>query len=166
MDRVLTRLNRLNYLDLSLNRFSGSIPGILFTFPLSNLQLQRNLFTGPVLPVHQVRIAIVDLSFNRLSGQISPLLASVQVLYLNNNRFMGQVPSVFVERLLEASLHVLYLQHNYLTGISLNPTVPIPVRCSLCLQYNCMVPPVQTPCPLKAGKQKTRPTGQCIEWKG
>ncbi|KAL1827396.1 hypothetical protein ACET3Z_005808 [Daucus carota] len=166
VDRVLARLNRLNYLDLSLNQFSGRIPGILFAFPLSNLQLQRNMFSGPVLPYHQARIAVVDLSFNRLSGQISPLLASVQVLYLNNNRFMGHVPSVFVERLLEASIHVLYLQHNYLTGISLNPMVRIPVWCSLCLQYNCMVPPVQTPCPLKAGKQKTRPTGQCIEWKG
>ncbi|XP_017243022.1 LRR receptor-like serine/threonine-protein kinase GHR1 [Daucus carota subsp. sativus] len=166
VDRVLSRLTRLNYLDLSLNRFSGNIPGILFTFPLSNLQLQRNFFTGPVQPVDQVRIATVDLSFNRFSGQISPLFSSVQTLYLNNNRFMGEVPSTFVDRLLDASIQILYLQHNYLTGISLNPTVEIPVQSSICLQYNCMVPPVTMPCPLKAGNQKTRPTGQCIEWKG
>lgn len=165
VDRLLARMNRLNYLDLSLNKFTGYIPGCLFTFPLSNLQLQRNLFSGPVQPADQVRIPAVDLSFNRLSGQISPLFSTVQTLYLNNNRFMGEVPGTFVDRLLDASIQILYLQHNYLTGMAINPTVEIPLSSSLCLQYNCMVPPVQTPCPLKAGKQKTRPTGQCIEWK-
>ncbi|RVX20879.1 LRR receptor-like serine/threonine-protein kinase EFR [Vitis vinifera] len=46
VDRALTRMNRLNYLDLSMNRFSGCIPGRVFTFPITNLQLQRNSFTG------------------------------------------------------------------------------------------------------------------------
>ncbi|KAK3007897.1 hypothetical protein RJ639_013042 [Escallonia herrerae] len=166
VDRLLTGLNRLNYLDLSLNQFTGSIPGNLFSFPITNLQLQRNLFSGPVQPVDQVTISTVDMSFNRLSGQISPMLASVQNLYLNNNRFTGQVPGSFVDRLMDASIQTLYLQHNFLTGMEINPTAAIPLSSSLCLQYNCMVPPVQTPCPLKAGKQKTRPTTQCVEWKG
>lgn len=166
VDRVLSRLSRLNYVDLSSNRFSGCIPGNLFSFPISNLQLQRNEFSGPVQPFNQVSIPTVDLSFNRLSGGISPLLSTVQNLYLNNNRFTGEVPGSFVERLLSASIEILYLQHNYLTGIEINPTVEIPTSTSLCLQYNCMVLPVQTPCPLKAGKQKSRPTAQCIEWKG
>ncbi|XP_027181263.1 LRR receptor-like serine/threonine-protein kinase ERECTA [Coffea eugenioides] len=166
VDRLLGGLNRLNYLDLSLNQFTGCIPGRLFSFPIANLQLQRNLFSGPVEPVDQVTIPTVDLSYNRLSGEISPLLATVQNLYLNNNRFMGQVPNSLVDRLLSAGIQILYLQHNYLTGIDINPGAEIPVSSSLCLQYNCMVPPLQTPCPLKAGKQKTRPTDQCIEWKG
>ncbi|KAL8548480.1 hypothetical protein ACS0TY_007690 [Phlomoides rotata] len=166
VERPLSRLNRLNYVDLSMNRFTGCIPGNLFSFPISNLQLQRNQFSGPVQPVDQVTIPTVDLSFNRLSGEISPLLSTVQNLYLNNNRFSGQVPVSFVDRLLSASIQILYLQHNYLTGIEINPTVDIPLSTSLCLQYNCMVLPVQTPCPLKAGKQKTRPTSQCIQWKG
>lgn len=166
VDRVLTGLNRLNYLDLSMNQLSGQIPGCLFTFPITSLQLQRNLFSGPVQPIDQVTIQTVDLSFNRFSGQISPFFSSVQSLYLNNNRFMGKVPASFVDRLLDASIQILYLQHNYLTGIEINPTAEIPLSSSLCLQYNCMVPPLQTPCPLKAGTQKTRPTGQCIEWKG
>lgn len=164
VDRVLSRMTRLNYLDLSLNQFSGFIPGCLFTFPLSNLYLQRNQFIGSVQPYGQVRIQTVDLSFNRFSGPISPLFSTVQTLYLNNNRFMGQVPGTFVDRLLDSSIQILYLQHNYLTGIAINPRVEIPVRSSLCLQYNCMVLPVQTPCPVKAGKQNTRPTGQCIVW--
>ncbi|RVW54979.1 LRR receptor-like serine/threonine-protein kinase ERECTA [Vitis vinifera] len=141
VDRALTRMNRLNYLDLSMNRFSGCIPGRVFTFPITNLQLQRNSFTGPVQPPSQVTITTVDLSFNRLSGQISPLFSTVQNLYLNNNRFIGHVPATLVDRLLAANIQILYLQHNYLTGIEINPTASIPLSSSLCLQYNCMVPP-------------------------
>ncbi|KAK9282058.1 hypothetical protein L1049_004970 [Liquidambar formosana] len=166
LDRLLTQLDRLNYLDVSMNQFTGTVPGRVFTFPITNLQLQRNSFSGPVQPVDQVTITTVDLSYNRLSGQISPMFSTVQNLYLNNNRFTGQVPGSFVDRLLAASIQTLYLQHNYLTGIEINPTAEIPLSSSLCLQYNCMVPPVQTPCPLKAGKQKARPTTQCVEWKG
>ncbi|XP_042517359.1 LRR receptor-like serine/threonine-protein kinase ERL1 [Macadamia integrifolia] len=166
VDRLLPRLNRLNYLDLSMNRFTGSIPGVLFTFPITNLQLQRNFFAGRVTPLDQVTISTVDLSYNRFSGQISPLLSTVQNLYMNNNRFTGEVPGSFVDRLLAAGIEVLYLQHNYLTGIEINPAAEIPSSSSLCLQYNCMVPPVQTTCPLKAGLQKTRPTTQCAQWKG
>ncbi|KAJ0112377.1 hypothetical protein Patl1_01134 [Pistacia atlantica] len=166
VDRLLNRLDQLNYLDLSMNQFNGNIPSRIFSYPITNLQLQRNSFTGPVQPGDQVTITIVDLSYNRLSGQISPMFSSVQNLYLNNNRFTGQVPGSFVDRLLAASIQTLYLQHNYLTGIEINPAAMIPLSSSLCLQYNCMVPPVQTPCPLKAGKQKTRPAAQCNEWKG
>ncbi|PIN26080.1 Non-specific serine/threonine protein kinase [Handroanthus impetiginosus] len=166
VDRTLSRLNQLNYIDISLNEFTGCIPPNLFAFPISNLQLQRNQFSGPVLPFDQVTIPTVDLSHNRLSGEISPMFSTVQNLYLNNNRFTGQVPGSFVDRLLSASIRLLYLQHNYLTGIEINPTVEIPLSTSLCLQYNCMVLPIQTPCPLKAGNQKSRPTAQCIKWKG
>ncbi|KAG2330810.1 hypothetical protein Bca52824_001990 [Brassica carinata] len=166
VNQVLLRLNQLSYLDLSLNRFTGAIPGQIFAFPITNLQLQRNFFYGAVQPANQVTIATVDLSFNRFSGEISPLLSSVQNLYLNNNRFTGQVPVTFVDRLLASGIQTLYLQHNFLTGIQISPAADIPVSSSLCLQYNCMVPPVQTPCPVKAGPQKTRPTTQCNEWRG
>lgn len=166
VDRLLTRLDQLNFLDLSLNQFTGTIPGRIFTFPMSNLQLQRNSFTGSVIPDDQVRIGTVDLSFNQLSGQISPLFSTVENLYLNNNRFTGRVPGSFVDELLAASIRVLYLQHNYLTGMEINPTAEIPLSASLCLQYNCMVPHVHFPCPLRAGKQITRPGAQCTQLKG
>lgn len=161
VDQLLTRLNRLNYLDLSLNQFTGPIPAQLFSFPLTTLILERNQFSGPVQPVNDVTIQTVDLSFNRLSGEVSPMLASVQNLYLNNNGFTGQVPGSFVERLLAAGIQVLYLQHNFLTGIAISPTAEIPVSSTLCLQYNCMVPPVQTACPFNAGARKIRPAQQC-----
>ncbi|KAL8522860.1 hypothetical protein ACS0TY_012986 [Phlomoides rotata] len=164
LDRVFSGLNQLSYLDLSMNRFTGVLPVDLFSYPISNLQLQRNQFYGPVQPVSQVTIPTVDLSFNRLWGEISPMFSTVQNLYLNNNRFTGRVPNIIVDRLLDASIQILYLQHNYLSGIGINPTVEI--RSSLCLQYNCMVLPVDTPCPSKAGTDKARPTSQCSQWKG
>ncbi|KAJ8619588.1 hypothetical protein MRB53_028117 [Persea americana] len=166
VDSVLTRLDRLSYLDLSMNRFTGSIPGSVFSFPISTLLLQRNLFSGPVRPLDKVRIQTVDLSYNRLDGEISPLFSTVENLYLNNNGFSGQVPGSFVDRVMDAGFRVLYLQHNYLTGIGIDPTAVIPLSCSLCLQYNCMVLPVQTACPVRAGKMKTRPTAQCSHWRG
>ncbi|KAA0057554.1 putative inactive leucine-rich repeat receptor-like protein kinase IMK2 [Cucumis melo var. makuwa] len=164
--RLLSRLDQLNYLDLSLNQFTGTIPTQIFSFPIVNLQLQRNFFTGPIQPVDQVAIPTVDLSYNRLSGPVSPMFSTVQNLYLNNNRFTGEVPNSLVDRLLAANIQTLYLQHNFLTGIAINPTAEIPLSSSLCLQYNCMVPPIQTPCPEKAGNQKTRPMEQCGEWRG
>ncbi|KAL8260326.1 hypothetical protein R6Q59_028279 [Mikania micrantha] len=166
VDLILPRLNRLNYLDLSLNRFTGPIPGCVFGFPITNLQLDRNQFSGPVQPRSSVTIQTVDLSHNMLYGQVSPHLATVQNLYLNNNRFTGSVPRIFVDRLLAGSIRLLYLQHNFLTGMPIKPRSRIPLSSSLCLQYNCMVPPVQSPCPISAGTQKTRPTSQCNEWKG
>ncbi|XP_012476185.1 probably inactive leucine-rich repeat receptor-like protein kinase IMK2 [Gossypium raimondii] len=166
VDSVLSRLDQLSFLDLSFNRFTGPIPDRIFSFPLTNLHLQRNSFYGPVQPGDQVKISTVDLSHNMLSGRISPMFSTVQNLYLNHNRFTGQVPDSLVDRLLSASLQTLYLQHNFLTGIGINPTAEIPQSSSLCIQYNCMVPPVQTPCPLKFETQKTRPTSLCNEWKG
>ncbi|MCL7051783.1 hypothetical protein MKW94_003096 [Papaver nudicaule] len=167
VDRLLTRLNRLNYLDLSMNQFTGGIPGNLFTFPISNLQLQRNMFTGVLQPWNMVTIESIDVSHNKFSGTISPLFSSVQKLYMNHNKFTGQVPGSFVTSLMAANIQILYLQHNYLTGIQINPTAEIPLSSSLCLQYNCMVPPIHTTCPASAGTARTRPADQCGSgWKG
>ncbi|KAL3725488.1 hypothetical protein ACJRO7_030506 [Eucalyptus globulus] len=161
VDRLLSRLTNLSQLDLSMNQFTGPIPGQVFNYPITTLHLQRNAFSGPVRPARPVAITTVDLSYNRLSGEMSPELSTVESLYLNNNRFTGQVPKSFVDQLLDSSIRVLYLQHNFLTGIEIDATEKIPVRSSLCLQYNCMVPPAQSHCPLRAGRWKSRPAGQC-----
>ncbi|KAG8085537.1 hypothetical protein GUJ93_ZPchr0010g9481 [Zizania palustris] len=167
VDSVLPRLTRLNFLDLSMNQLDGRIPASVFTFPLSVLLLQRNFFSGLLEPLNDVTIQVVDLSYNRFWGPISPLLAGVGQLYLNNNRFTGEVPARLVQELVgSGGLQVLYLQHNFLTGIEISPASSLPSSASLCLMYNCMVPPVSAPCPLKAGTQNTRPADQCPEWRG
>ncbi|CAD5177652.1 unnamed protein product [Musa acuminata subsp. malaccensis] len=167
VDTVLPRLTRLIFLDLSSNLLEGPIPGSVFEFPLAALQLQRNAFSGKVEPPQEdVVIPVVDLSYNRLWGAVPPQLAAVGRLYLNNNRFSGEVPSRLVQGL-SNGMQLLYLQHNFLTGIEIGPAAAaIPVGASLCLQYNCMVPPFDTPCPLKAGTQKMRPVYQCPDWRG
>ncbi|XP_006654388.2 LRR receptor-like serine/threonine-protein kinase ERL2 [Oryza brachyantha] len=167
VDSVLPRLTRLNFLDLSMNQLDGPIPASVFTLPLSVLQLQRNFFSGLLQPANDVTIQVVDLSYNRFWGPVSPLLAGVGQLYLNNNRFTGEVPARLVQELVgSGGLQVLYLQHNFLTGIEISPASSLPSSVSLCLMYNCMVPPVYAPCPLKAGSQNTRPADQCPEWRG
>jgi hypothetical protein len=167
VDSVLPRLTRLNFLDLSMNQLDGPIPASVFALPLTVLQLQRNFFAGPVQPSADVTIPMVDLSYNRLWGQVSPLLAGIGQLYLNNNRFTGDVPTRLVQELVgSGGLQLLYLQHNFLTGIEISPSSSLPSGVSLCLMYNCMVPPVYAPCPIKAGSQNTRPADQCPEWRG
>ncbi|KAK9084073.1 hypothetical protein Scep_030544 [Stephania cephalantha] len=123
----------------------------------------RNGFSGPVRPVRPVEAQTVDLSFNALTGQVSEMFSTVENLYLNNNGFEGEVPRGLVDRVLTGEIKLLYLQHNYLTGIEMDPTAAIPESSSMCLMYNCMVPPVETPCPRRAGKQKVRPWKQCNE---
>ncbi|XP_047316084.1 protein BRASSINOSTEROID INSENSITIVE 1-like [Impatiens glandulifera] len=163
VDKLLTRLTNLNYIDLSVNRFTGCIPNIIFTFPIVNLRLQKNSFDCPIQPVSQVNISIVDLSFNKFSGEISPMFSTVENLYLNNNRFTGEVSGRFVDGLIAAKMKVLYLQDNYLRGIEIKPAMQIPVHSSFCLQHNCMVPPVQTICPLKDGRENIRPSWECLQ---
>lgn len=158
---TLSALKSLTFLDLSRNQLSGTIPPSLFTLPLSSLLLQRNLLSGTVSPPQLVTIATVDLSFNDLSGSISPFFAFVQNVYLNNNRFTGAVPQEFIDQLLSSAIETLFLQHNFLTYFPLNPTDPLPLTASLCIQYNCMLPPIDSPCPLNAGRERTRPSSQC-----
>ncbi|WOL16476.1 leucine-rich repeat receptor-like kinase protein THICK TASSEL DWARF1 [Canna indica] len=163
IDRVLPRLTRLNFLDLSMNRLSGPIPGVIFTFPLSTLRLQRNMFSGEVRPAGPLRVAgaTVDLSFNRLTGRVPAELAPAGKLYLDFNRFMGEVPGAVVSRVVAGGMRLLYLHHNFLTGFAIGAGATLPAGTSLCLQYNCMEPPVNAPCPRNAGPRQTRPPEQC-----
>ncbi|CAA6669050.1 unnamed protein product [Spirodela intermedia] len=146
----------LQYLSLSWNRLSGPIDRVLPLLACLNyIDLSMNLFTGPIPP------ACVDpdsrCQLQPPLREISPMFSSVRRLFLNNNLFSGPVPAKLVARLLDGGIQILYLQHNYLTGIQISPSSEVPRRSSLCLQYNCMLPPAQTSCPSKLVGRRSAP---------
>jgi hypothetical protein len=165
----LQSLSELEFLDLSMNQFSGPIPSSLLRPTLSSLFLQRNNLSGgvpspsPPPPSMYGEGSIVDLSHNFLTGELSPVLAAVETLFLNNNHLMGRVPEEYVKSVYGGSTKTLYLQHNYITGFPLEAGLALPDTLSLCLTYNCMVPSVGLMgCPASAGGQLSRPRSQCV----
>ncbi|KAF6136639.1 hypothetical protein GIB67_011760 [Kingdonia uniflora] len=165
--------SELVYLDLSMNHFNGTIPQYFFTNPnLSTMLLQRNNLTGGIVSLvdfrHYGEGSTVDLSHNFLSGELSVALAGVENVFLNNNRFTGVVPTEYVKSLSAGSMKTLYVQHNYLTGISTEADgLLLSGSISICISYNCMVPGVADNggCPVSAGGLLSRPASQCIEFK-
>ncbi|XP_038696812.1 probable leucine-rich repeat receptor-like protein kinase At1g35710 [Tripterygium wilfordii] len=164
----LQSLSELVFLDLSMNQFSGPIPPSLFDPRLSLMFLQRNNLSGGVPPRTSDPTAsygegsIVDLSHNFLTGELSGVLAGVETLFLNNNRLMGTIPQDYIDSVYSGTTKTLYLQHNYMSRFPLKPGRELPDTASICLVYNCMVPPVGlTTCPASAGDQLSRPAPQC-----
>ncbi|MBA0880275.1 hypothetical protein Goshw_001805 [Gossypium schwendimanii] len=170
--KALESLSELVYLDVSMNQFSGPIPSSLFLNPsLTSLFLQRNNLSGglpssikmdPTFQSYGGKGSIVDLSHNFITGDITPFLAGVETLFLNNNHLTGSVPEEYVKSVYDGTTKTLYLQHNYLSGFPLPQGSTLPDTVSLCLSYNCMVPPVGiSACPASAGSQPSRPQSQC-----
>ncbi|XP_057959523.1 leucine-rich repeat receptor-like serine/threonine-protein kinase BAM2 [Malania oleifera] len=166
----LRSLSELVYLDLSVNRFGGPIPPSLFSPRLSSMLLQRNNLSGGLPNVDGGSAygegSVVDLSHNFLTGELTSVLAGVESLFLNSNRLTGTVPEEYVKSVYGGSTRTLYLQHNYLTGFRVESGRALPDSASLCLSYNCMVPPagVMT-CPASAGREVSRPVDQCSSFK-
>ncbi|XP_050238365.1 DNA damage-repair/toleration protein DRT100 [Mercurialis annua] len=174
----LESLPDLEHLDLSMNQFNGPIPhALLFRVrerggSLSSLLLQRNNLSGGVplpLPSSSPLLisegSTVDLSHNSLSGELTGVLAGVESLFLNNNRWTGKVPKEYVDSLYQGTTQTLYLQHNYITAFPLDPSLPLPDTVSLCFSYNCIAPPLplgMATCPASAGSRISRPESQCM----
>ncbi|MQL94136.1 hypothetical protein Taro_026784 [Colocasia esculenta] len=178
----------LTFLDLSMNAFFGPVPAALFAPrrrpeeevppPLAVLLLQRNNLSDPI-PAPSEPAAVsgwtVDLSHNRLTGSLPAGLAAAGSLFVNNNRLTGAVPSEFARSVYAGSMTTLYAQHNYLTGFDsplplpggngpgADATPPLPDGVTVCLSYNCMVPPPVGPpgCPASSADEGSRPPYQC-----
>ncbi|XP_020217645.1 probable LRR receptor-like serine/threonine-protein kinase At4g36180 [Cajanus cajan] len=131
---VLTRksfekLTRLQVVDLSSNRMSGSVPSLLFELPsLQQLTLSFNEFTNVEAPYKGVEsrsgLVAVDLSNNRLRGWLPSFMAAMprlSSLSLENNELTGRIPTglgvktVFPGKGV-AALERLLLGGNYLVG--------------------------------------------------
>ncbi|KAL6654333.1 hypothetical protein ACP70R_007798 [Stipagrostis hirtigluma subsp. patula] len=158
---VLRRLPRLAFLDLGRNWFTGEVPGEVFSFRIGYLQLRKNAFSGELRPAGRVPPgATVDLSHNALTGRVPPELAPAGEVYLNGNRFAGEVPREIAAAAERGAMRVLYLQDNFLTGISVGG---VPASAAVCAHLNCVSPPpaVVAACPAKGGRGRRRPPAQC-----
>ncbi|KAL2331408.1 hypothetical protein Fmac_018989 [Flemingia macrophylla] len=91
----------LHTLDLSANRFVGSLEGLdNCTTSLQQLHLDFNSFSGPLPDLLYSMSALEELSVsaNNLSGQLSKQLSklsNLKALVVSSNRFSGEIPNVF-----------------------------------------------------------------------
>ncbi|XP_059668241.1 LRR receptor-like serine/threonine-protein kinase GHR1 [Cornus florida] len=120
----LTRLKdwgNIEFLDLSQNRLTGSIPEVTSQFlRLNYLNLSHNslISTLPTAISQFPKLSVLDICFNQLDGPIlTTLLTSPTLLelHLGNNFLIGSIefsapPSI------EPNLRVLDLSHNRLSG--------------------------------------------------
>ncbi|KAG5067273.1 hypothetical protein AAZX31_04G201200 [Glycine max] len=85
----------LEELDLSFNGFTGSI-GVINSTTLNFLNLSSNSLSGS-LPTSLRRCTVIDLSRNMLSGDISVIQnweAPLEVIDLSSNKLSGSLPSI------------------------------------------------------------------------
>ncbi|KAL3523537.1 hypothetical protein ACH5RR_016371 [Cinchona calisaya] len=114
----LSSRNSLEYLDLSFNWFTGSLPNISEFSSLINLRVRGNQLNGFIHGSYVVHpnLFVLDASYNQLTGTLPDFsfFPSMTWLYLGSNLFSGTV-TLSVGRLLH--LQVLDLSSNLLEGI-------------------------------------------------
>ncbi|KAL3508403.1 hypothetical protein ACH5RR_027804 [Cinchona calisaya] len=115
---VFSGANTLKQLNLSWNRFNGSIPDISGIPSLMDLRLQGNqlkgFFQGSIEVLHN--LVVLDASQNQLIGTLPDLsfFPSLRELYLDHNQFNTSLTSSIG---CLSQLAVLYLGSNQLEGI-------------------------------------------------
>ncbi|XP_050292405.1 probable inactive receptor kinase At5g10020 isoform X2 [Quercus robur] len=94
----LSSMPRLRILRLGRNQFSGSIQEELLesSVALEELDLSGNRFTGSLLGINSTSLNFLNLSTNMISGDISIMQnwsSELQVLDLSSNKLSGTLPS-------------------------------------------------------------------------
>ncbi|CAN4100400.1 unnamed protein product [Withania somnifera] len=111
----LTGLNKLEVLDLTMNRIHGlTIPEMCDNLAVANIS--NNNFTGEIGTVfaHCKNLKHLDLSYNYLTGNLSFGLDMLEVFSASNNNISGSLPSwIFTQN---CSLQVLDLAENLFFG--------------------------------------------------
>ena len=110
------KLSSLDYVNLSNNQLSGRIPSARDLSSLRVLDYSNNKLTGSIpTSVSLPKIETLNYSRNQLSGSIPSVLGkstTLQTLNLSHNKFTGAVPSSFGN---SSSLVTLDLSHNDLS---------------------------------------------------
>ncbi|CDY45602.1 BnaA04g14690D [Brassica napus] len=119
----LKNLKNFELLDLSGNRLHGFISELTNLPKLELLNLARNNFSGPITAVCEMKnLRELDLSENHFVGQLPLCLGSLKklrVLDLSSNQFSGNIPSSFSS--LESLEYLSLLNNNFSSVFSLNP---------------------------------------------
>ncbi|KAI3954734.1 hypothetical protein MKW92_020675 [Papaver armeniacum] len=127
---TLAGFNKLRYLNLSHNSFTGMLPVKLFGLQnLEILDLSDNQFSGSITAVVNLpSIRVLDVSHNFLTGTFDTTICAnskhIRVLNLSTNYFTGAFPadSNNLSGILPADLwklkqlNTLYIQDNILSG--------------------------------------------------
>jgi len=114
-------LPELRWLDLSRNKFEGTISGdLVLPQKLQRFEISSNKFDGPIMWRVFVlsNLSVLDLSANNFSDVIqwSTFSASaLQILSLDNNFFQGDIADL-KRSSLPSTLHELHIQNNQLYG--------------------------------------------------
>ncbi|KAF5442061.1 hypothetical protein F2P56_037246 [Juglans regia] len=113
-----SRLSDFAIIDLSANRFDGSIPP--FPSNVSSLDLSNNRFSGPVSFLCKLNtptlLDSLNLSNNTLSGELPncwTYIRDLVVLNLANNNFYGKIPDSIGSLV---SIQLLHLSNNGFVG--------------------------------------------------
>ncbi|KAJ3679510.1 hypothetical protein LUZ60_017521 [Juncus effusus] len=117
VERFVSNLTELALFHANSNNFSGIIPYLTFNQYLYELDFSNNKLSGPfprnVLPLKN--LTFIDIRFNMYYGCIPPevfQLPVVQAIFLNNNKFTGELPS----NLGYSPVQYLSLANNMFTG--------------------------------------------------
>nr|XP_034901908.1 receptor-like protein 47 [Populus alba] len=109
--------NNLRSLDLSSNKFQGSLPippPAIYEYNVSNNKLNGKI---PEVICNLTSLSVLDLSNNNLSGKLPPCLgiksSTASVLNLRNNSFRGDIPDTFTSG---CSLRIVDFGQNKLEG--------------------------------------------------
>ncbi|XP_009795911.1 probable LRR receptor-like serine/threonine-protein kinase At1g74360 [Nicotiana sylvestris] len=114
----LTGLNKLQVLDLTMNRFHGDIkltfPGICDSLVVANIS--NNNFTGEIGSTFDQcwNLKYLDLSYNNLTGELSLGFDKLMEFSVSNNKFTGSLPDSFFTP--NCSLQALDLSENGFVG--------------------------------------------------
>lgn len=107
-------LENLEWLDLSDNNISGSIPTLSQCTKLIILDINSNLLTGSIPALNSDELGTLRLNDNQLEGEIPDLeeLTKLSSVYLQNNDLVGPMPDLSNLPL----LLFVNLSNNQLTG--------------------------------------------------
>eukprot|EP00261_Vitis_vinifera_P036307 XP_019077550.1 PREDICTED: leucine-rich repeat receptor protein kinase EMS1-like [Vitis vinifera] len=116
--RIPHEFTDVQYVDLSYNSFTGSLPSFSHLGFVKHLHLQGNAFTGSI-PKHVLNpefLLTLDLGDNNISGKIPHSIgqfSELRVLSLRGNNFIGQIPNSLCQL---SKMSILDLSNNRFSG--------------------------------------------------